>query len=156
MSRRECIIFDLDGTLCNTDHRLHHIKQLPKNWGAFHDACVDDQPNKAVQRLCQALGASLFIAICSGRPDSHMTQTMDWLEKHNIQCDLLLMRKAGDYRPDTAVKADMLEVIRNYHQLDPIMAVDDRPSIIKLWREAGIPTLEIWSANWDGTPERPT
>ena len=35
-------IFDIDGTLANCDHRLHYVKNKPKNWDAFYSECMDD------------------------------------------------------------------------------------------------------------------
>ena len=146
-----CVIFDLDGTLCNCEHRLHYIKQTPKDWDNFHDACVNDLPNPEVVELFQVLSKSqgLFGVICSGRPDSHRGRTGGWLADHGLSYSYLLMRPTGDYRPDTVVKAEMLEKIRGGLGLKPVMAVDDRPDIVKLWRAAGIPTLEILSSNWE-------
>ncbi len=36
MSER-CVIFDIDGTLSDPTHRLHHVKGGAKNWPAFFD-----------------------------------------------------------------------------------------------------------------------
>lgn len=152
--RTECVIFDLDGTLCVTDHRVHFARQ--KNYQAFHDACWADPLNVPVFRLYQALVPTKPIFLCSGRPDSHLDLTEVWLGQNGVSTyEHLLMRKAGDWRPDTVIKAEMLKRIRDELLFEPILAVDDRPSVIRMWREAGIPTLEIYSSNWDGTPERP-
>ena len=43
MKTKRICIFDIDGTLANCDHRLHHVKNKPKNWDAFYDGCMDDQ-----------------------------------------------------------------------------------------------------------------
>lgn len=36
MDKRNAIIFDIDGTLANLDHRLRHILKEPKDWDAFY------------------------------------------------------------------------------------------------------------------------
>lgn len=36
------VVFDLDGTLADGDHRLHHITGETKDWRAFFAACGDD------------------------------------------------------------------------------------------------------------------
>lgn len=33
-------VFDIDGTLADLTHRLHHIQKQPKDWDAFFDACA--------------------------------------------------------------------------------------------------------------------
>ena len=40
------IIFDIDGTVANIDHRLDYVRSHPKNWNAF-DAGI---PNDGVRR----------------------------------------------------------------------------------------------------------
>ena len=42
MNKKSICIFDIDGTLANCDHRLHYIKNKPKNWEAFYNECMDD------------------------------------------------------------------------------------------------------------------
>lgn len=32
------IVFDLDGTLADCEHRIHHITKEPKDWRAFFEA----------------------------------------------------------------------------------------------------------------------
>lgn len=40
------IVFDIDGTLANASHRMPYITNPnePKNWDAFFDGVVDDEP----------------------------------------------------------------------------------------------------------------
>ena len=38
------IICDIDGTLADLHHRLHHIKNGNKNWDAFFAEVKDDLP----------------------------------------------------------------------------------------------------------------
>ena len=40
--KKDVCIFDIDGTLANCDHRLHHIQDKPKNWDLFYNGCMDD------------------------------------------------------------------------------------------------------------------
>ena len=51
------------------------------------------------------------------------------------------MRGNDDNRKDYEVKKDMLNTIRKNWEV--IYAVDDNPSIIKLWTEEGIPTTIV-------------
>jgi hypothetical protein len=56
------------------------------------------------------------------------------------------MRKDDDHREDYEVKKDILDHINEYWEVQH--AVDDNPSIIKLWEENGISTTKI--GTWDG------
>ena len=44
------IIFDIDGTLMNVDHRRHHVMKTPKDYKAFRAATGDDIPNWEIGR----------------------------------------------------------------------------------------------------------
>jgi hydroxymethylpyrimidine pyrophosphatase-like HAD family hydrolase len=75
------IIFDLDGTLANIDHRLHFINQQPKNWLSFSKACSADTPKLAVIQAAKALsqlGHPLWIL--SGRSRVVERETRAWLK----------------------------------------------------------------------------
>ena len=50
------VCVDLDGTLCNIDHRLHHVRgEGKKNWKAFFDNLLDDRPNQWCKDLVTAM-----------------------------------------------------------------------------------------------------
>ena len=49
--KKEAIIFDLDGTIANISHRVHHLKGYENpdgswnkkaNWSKFHDSISED------------------------------------------------------------------------------------------------------------------
>ena len=54
---RPLYIFDLDGTLCNIEHRLHLLdnKTDKDRWDKFYKACVNDKPNMPVLQILQAV-----------------------------------------------------------------------------------------------------
>jgi phosphoglycolate phosphatase-like HAD superfamily hydrolase len=146
-----CYIFDLDGTLCDITHRLHHIQKEPKDWPAFFDACVDDKPIEHIVSLLDAFhelqehipGAPRVVFV-SGRSDRVRQQTTEWLMEHLLLDDKprLYMRKDGDHRPDHIVKLELLAHIRA-DGFEPIMAFDDRSSVVQAWRDAGIPCAQV-------------
>ena len=82
------IVFDLDGTLANIEHRLHHIRDGNNNWQAFFDACDKDRVIQSTAYLLNALvsrhlESSHVVEIWSGRsvgPDNRVAcKTMKWL-----------------------------------------------------------------------------
>ncbi len=138
------IIVDLDGTLCDVRHRLHFVKQSPPDWPAFFDACVDDQPNVSVVALYDMAIRSAHAAVIyvSGRPETHRAQTEAWLERWNLAGHTqLLMRPAGDYRPDAIIKRELYDqhIAGNY---DILFSVDDRDQVVRMWRELGLTCLQ--------------
>ena len=51
-------------------------------------------------------------------------------------------RSNKDFREDIEVKSDMLNKMRK-HGYDPVMAFDDRPSVIRMWRERGLVVADV-------------
>lgn len=66
MSVTKIFVFDLDGTLCNCDHRLHYIKNKPKRWDLFFAGIPLDPPCEDVVWLAQTfktLGHTIVLAV---------------------------------------------------------------------------------------------
>lgn len=157
MTVKDCVIFDLDGTLSDLGYRLHHVRgDAAPDWPAFFDACVDDLPQAHTIRLSQVIAfhnaqvhdhRRITIFICTGRPDSHRAVTGAWLETYGVGYDVLMMRETGDHRSDVALKAEMLAGIRG-QGYEPAFVVDDRPSVVAMWRAAGVPCFAMDDANW--------
>lgn len=137
-----CYLFDIDGTLADGAHRLHHIQKQPKDWRAFFAECGDDAPIGHMLDLAGQLRLDAQVIYVSGRSDECRDLTMDWLQRHQAPFGPLYMRKAGDHRDDDALKIEMLAEIRA-DGYDPIMAFDDRNRVVKAWRAAGIPCLQV-------------
>jgi hypothetical protein len=134
------IIVDLDGTLTDCRHRLHHLET--KDWGAFFAGMYDDEPNTAVLATVEALmDAHHRIIYCSGRPEQYRSITDRWLLKWMLPIEPLYMRKKGDYRPDDVIKFELLIQIRE-EGYDPVLVIDDRPSVVNMWRRHGLSVFQ--------------
>jgi len=156
----DAIIFDIDGTLADVSHRRHHVTGGKKEWNQFFDKMVDDPPLANVCLLADILGHyvdmlephnELKLFLFSGRPDSHRQHTEEWLERYVPQyfynAEALLMRAEGDYRPDTEVKKEFLHNIQA-QGYEVRFVVDDRPSVIQMWKDEGLTVLEHDSGEW--------
>lgn len=145
-----CYIVDIDGTIADASHRMHHIAGefdnqgmvKPKDWDAFFDACVDDEPIPHMVRLMDALVMHEDVLLVTGRSDRVRDLTEAWLKKYNICHEKLYMRKAGDHRPDDVVKSELLDqILADGYQ--PVFAFDDRNRVVKMWRERGVPCAQV-------------
>ena len=143
------VIVDLDGTLCDITHRLHHIKGEKKDWDTFFAACLYDKPIPRIIRLVQALHAYQGggIIFCTGRSDAVEGETKQWLWEVGLHdagglLGRLYMRKAGDHRPDHEVKLEMLAKMRE-DGYNPVMAIEDRTQVVKMWRAQGLTCLQV-------------
>ena len=139
------VLCDIDGTLADCEHRRHYLQETPKNRQGFFDAMRQDTPRQEIVSLVQdyqVKGYEVFLV--SGRPESHRAATVFWLLANcpGLVYEALFMRRTDDHRPDTVLKAEMLE---RYFP-DPSWvrcAIDDRPSILRVWQEHGIETINV-------------
>ena len=135
-------IFDLDGTLADVTHRLHHIRKSTPDWNSFNHACEDDTPIPHVVELNRILSVKHGIIICSGRSNDVENKTVSWLIKHSINYDKLYMRRAKDFRSDEIVKKEMHDHILGLgHCIKGVF--DDRDKVVNMWRENGIPCYQV-------------
>lgn len=155
-SKPEVIIVDLDGTLCNIDHRLHFVRGDKKDWRGFLSNLDKDIPNEWCVHLLNAIkyGSTSHVIYMSGRGQEYKDKTVDWLRKHNLYGHCvkldnngipvltnLFMRCEKDSRPDTQIKEILLdfEVLTRY---TPLFMIDDRPSVCRMWRSRGYTVLQ--------------
>ncbi|SER26378.1 HAD superfamily, subfamily IIIB (Acid phosphatase) [Faunimonas pinastri] len=151
---RPCIIMDIDGTLSNAEHRVHllggrtnsAIDQAP-DWEAFLAAAADDTVNEEIKLLNNAMSAHVPVFICTGRKDDQLEMTSAWLKKFGITYNFLLMRDRRDRRPDTEIKKEMLDQIRETG-FEPLFAVEDRKSVTAMWRENGVRCLQVCEGDY--------
>ena len=135
--QKPIVIVDIDGTLANANHRIHHIRQQPKNWGAFFSEAVKDPVNEIILRWVEVLREDHCIIIVSGRAiDQSQYLTVDWLREKKIPYDFLFMRNGYDYREDWIVKSEILaKMPRN----QVVFSIDDRMQVVlKCWRANGV------------------
>lgn len=149
MNKMDCVICDIDGTVADNRHRLHFLDARPKRWADFFDAIPGDKPRMPAILICRGLAAiGMPVIICSGRPESHRKQTEDQLSSFMIRYERLFMRKKGDGRKDEQVKKDMLDEIRALG-FNPLFSIDDRPTVINMWRNNGVPVLIAYNSSWE-------
>lgn len=138
-----CYIFDIDGTVANNAHRTHHLLKTPKDWDAYHEGVEADTLHEHVAQVARNLGTRTTIIFCTGRHDGQREITEKWLARQKLpDHEEIYMRKEGDHRPDHIIKLELLAQIRA-DGFEPIMAFDDRNSVVKMWRDAGIPCAQV-------------
>ncbi len=161
MTPRKSVIVDIDGTLANIDHRLHHIGKGPArdvstpeesadiDWDAFHADCHADIPIEPTCQLVRALGweDDWAIILMTGRGGENRDATVTWLKEHDIPYDLLLMREPGNHELDVKCKRRWLHMIRDGRInlpdcLEPRLVIEDRARVIDMWREEGLVALQ--------------
>lgn len=129
---------DIDGTMA-----LFDGKRSP-----FDTAkCENDDLNYYLNKLLTIITADGYrIIFVSGREEKFREETMRWFKKHNVDVYLLLMRKTGDFRDDTIVKREIfMDNIKDSYMT--LGVFDDRPKVIRMWRELGLFVLNVGDSN---------
>jgi hydroxymethylpyrimidine pyrophosphatase-like HAD family hydrolase len=146
------VVFDLDGTLANIEHRLGYVRSKPKNWPAFDAGIPNDDVNPHVAEVFYSLQRSgNEIIFASGRSEKTRDATVKWLQDNHFwdYRSKLYMRKADDYRSDDIIKREILDdIIADYGQ-KPDMVFDDRPRVVKMWRDNGIFVFDVYQGEED-------
>lgn len=141
-----CAIVDIDGTLADCHHRRHHVEKTPKDWDSFfdHKLIMRDKLIKPVWEVVMALHERFPILYCSGRRENERSITEKWLYKHGLwnHPRKLYMRQDGDRRSDVEVKRELLAQIRK-DCYEPIVVLDDRQSVVDMWREEKLTCLQV-------------
>lgn len=161
------IIFDLDGTLADCEHRRHLVDKTKNlcymsheplyghpdtrypfvpQWKAFYEACDQDKPISATVDVLNNLLTFTYydmpsceVEIWSGRSEAVRLKTLLWLDNNlpNTRGFPLKMRPINDNTPDDELKEKWLD--EALAQGKTIEYVfDDRPKVIRMWRRRGI------------------
>ena len=146
------IVFDIDGTLANIEHRLDYVRSKPKNWPAFDAGIPNDTVNPHVAEAFHSLkAAGNEIIFASGRNERSRDATMKWLQDNRFwnYTAKLYMRKADDFRGDDIVKREILDEIVADWGRKPDMVFDDRPRVVRMWRDEGIFVFNVYQGEED-------
>ena len=144
MIKKQTIIFDVDGTIADVEHRRHFVSQKPADWKSFRNSTVFDTP---VQWVCDI--AKRFIAqgdnvaFFSARNESERSitekQISEWIgEGHQG----LFLRPDGDFRRDDEFKSDLADKFEEIGgKID--LVFDDRNQVVEMWRQRGTTVVQV-------------
>lgn len=138
------IVFDIDGTLANVEHRRQFVASRPKNWAAWNAGMANDTVHQDIKWMLDSFLAqeNTNIILCSGRGEETRAVTEKWLHDNGILFLWLFMRKAGDYRKDSIVKVELLQDIRREFG-EPFLWIDDRQQVVNAIRAEGVRVLQV-------------
>lgn len=137
-------IFDIDGTLADLSHRLHFIQKEPADWTGFFAACPGDKQIPEIATVAKSLSKSSYkIVMITGRSDEIRDETEEWLDRYNIPWDALYMRKAGDHREDSVVKAELLDTCLRNMPGTILGVFEDRQQVVDMYRAKGLRVFQV-------------
>lgn len=139
--KKKAVVFDLDGTLVDTmkyeKHHKHHHPDFAK------EARKADPIKKNIKKLQNKEGNGNSIVILTARSAHYKGETEEWLDKHDVKYDKLIMRPENDSKTkDADLKEHLLksEILPKY---DVIKAYDDRKKNVRMFREHDIPAKRV-------------
>lgn len=138
-------VFDLDGTLSDTRHRLHLVAARPKSWKAFFDAAPQDPPLPEGIRLALEWAERCELGYVTGRPERCRQDTVDWLRDQGLPTGEVWMREYRDFRPARVAKLALLQTLAERRPVEVV--VDDDELVCEAYEEAGFTVVR---ADWMG------
>lgn len=137
------MVFDIDGVLSDASGRQHYLEGPVKYWDAFFDACDGDAVLESQVSLGHLLAPELVVALLTARPLRVRPQTLDWLSRHDVRWDLLVMR-GEDGWTTSRFKQDVVRLL-NASGYEVVLAFEDDPRNVAALREEGVPTVYVHS-----------
>lgn len=137
------IIFDVDGTLMDIEHRRQFVTQRPKDFKSFREHTQFDTRKEDIFAVADALQAQGHrILISTGRIKSEHDITVKQIRDGGIDFEAIYMRSDTDYRPDDELKEGYLEKMRR-DGYNPTMAFDDRQRVVDMFRSKGLTVFQV-------------
>ena len=145
------VVFDIDGTIANNDHRKHFVEGKPKNWQKYNARMDEDGVYEDIVWIMTNLWANtdVRIVLCTGREEVYREMTEDWLIDKGIfhYVSDLYMRPANDYRSDAIVKVELLKQIESEWSR-PYLWFDDRQQVVDAILAQGIRVMQVQEGNF--------
>ena len=143
MIKKQTIIFDVDGTIADVEHRRHFVNGN-NDWQSFRTETVNDTP---VQWVCDI--AKRFIAqgdqvaFFSARNESEREitekQIAEWIGDNHHG---LFLRTDGDFRKDDEFKSELADKFEELGgKID--LVFDDRNQVVEMWRKRGTTVVQV-------------
>lgn len=137
------IVFDIDGTLANIEHRRAFVASKPKNFKAFNAGIPQDTPHEEIVFLAKTFfDQGHTVLLCSGRGEESREVTVKQMDDFGVKFDKLFMRQHKDYRADNIVKVELLAQIREQFG-EPFLWFDDRKQVVDAIRAEGVRVLQV-------------
>lgn len=137
------IVFDIDGTLANIEHRRSFVASKPKNFKAFNAAIPQDTPHEEITFLAKTFAEQgNTVLLCSGRGEESREVTVKQMEDFGVKFAKLFMRQHKDFRADNIVKVELLADIRKEFG-EPFLWFDDRKQVVDAIRAEGVRVLQV-------------
>ena len=141
---KKTVIFDVDGTIADVEHRRHFVSQKPADWKSFREQTKFDTPVEWVCDIAKRfIAQGDNVAFFSARNESERSitekQISEWIgEGHQG----LFLRPDGDFRRDDEFKSDLADKFEEVGgKIDIVF--DDRNQVVDMWRQRGTTVVQV-------------
>lgn len=146
---KPCIVWDLCQTLADTKHRLPWILNKPVNWDEFDKRAMHDTPIHHAKLVFNALMAQgIDQIVITGRGERTREASSLWLASYEFAVSAMYMRHEDKrFLPSAEMKLILLNQARadGWH---PILAFDDEPNTVSMYRREGVPVFAADDTHW--------
>jgi hypothetical protein len=147
------IVVDIDGVISDASQRQHFLKNPEgrRDWHGFFGACGDDRPLRAVPTLLELLDPELIVVLLSARPAFVFATTLDWLDRHRIRWDLLVLRGDDQFVGAPEFKRGVVrELVERGFVIE--LALDDDQVIVDMYHSESVHALYVHSGYYGPSP----
>ena len=138
------IIFDVDGTIADVEHRRHLVNGYNKDWKNFRLATEFDTPVQwvcdiAKRHIAQGEEVAFFSARNESEREITEKQISEWIGDGHKG---VFLRPNGDYRPDEVFKSELADKFEELGgKID--LVFDDRNKVVDMWRQRGTTVVQV-------------
>ena len=137
-------IVDIDGVVADAYHRMQGIDRCSGNWADYFKNAGDDAVVEEIARLLDLLTNEIAIVLLSARPLTIRDLTRDWLSRHSVRWDLMILRSSPGVEKPLVFKRRTVRELRDYGFIPQLALEDDRRNV-EMFHEEGIPCVYIHS-----------
>ena len=143
MRNKQTIIFDVDGTIADVEHRRHFVNGN-NDWDSFRKETVNDTPVQwvcdiAKRFIAQGDEVAFFSARNESERDITEKQISDWIGDGHKG---VFLRPNDDFTPDDVFKSELADkFIDMGGKIDLIF--DDRQKVVDMWRDKGFTVVQV-------------
>lgn len=141
MAEKQIVLVDLEGTLSDCGHRIHHWQK--QDYDTWNELFPQDKPRPEVIDLVVALAEKYEIYIATAKPFEYYSDVDKWLKKHlPLQTVEILMRPDGNEQTSPDLKDSWVQALENEGKVIAL-AIDDREDVIDMYSEVGTPIVDV-------------
>lgn len=149
VNRPTVILYDLDSTLFNVQHREHLSPVGPNRadtqmWVDYSKGCINDTVVEGVAQSARLFKrAGHLIYVVSGRNIEAYQETVDVMAKYNVPWDVIRLHHDDDLRHNGEFKSGYINELKAAG-LEPVLMFEDHIEVCEMIEElTGVPCLTV-------------